>query len=91
MLQVYKLGLIEYDAAFSLQDKLQAMRIAGEIPDTLLLLEHPPTLTLAKGDDHQYILVSEETLNERGIAVHRTDRGGKITLHGRARLWDIPF
>jgi lipoate-protein ligase B len=91
MLQVYKLGLIEYAAAFSLQDKLQAMRIAGDIQDTLLLLEHPPTLTLAKGDDNRYILVSEQKLNERDITVHRTDRGGKITLHGPGQIVGYPI
>lgn len=91
MLRVYKLGLIEYGAVFLLQDKLQSMRINRDIPDILLLLEHPPTLTMAKENDQQNILVSENILREKGIAVYRTDRGGGITLHGPGQIVGYPI
>ncbi|MFO7962383.1 MAG: lipoyl(octanoyl) transferase LipB [Desulfobacterales bacterium] len=91
MLDVYRLGVMAYDAAFSLQNKLQSMRIKGDFPDTLLLLEHPPTLTLAKGTDRQNILVSTAVLEQKGVAVFPTDRGGSITLHGPGQIVGYPI
>jgi len=90
-LYVYKLGSIEYDFAFQLQDRLQKLRINGDVPDMLLLLEHPPTLTLAKGDDQNNILVAETVLNERGVSVFSTDRGGSITWHGPGQIVGYPI
>ena len=88
---VYQLGLVEYATAFRLQDTLQSRRIEGEIPDVLLLLEHPPTLTLAKGDDEKNILVGEQILKQRNVAVFPTDRGGSITFHGPGQIVGYPI
>lgn len=90
-LQVVVLGTVAYDAAFSLQNRLQEMRIAGDLPDTLILLEHPPTLTLARGDNERNILVPEDVLAEKRISVHPTDRGGDITLHGPGQVVGYPI
>jgi len=90
-LTVYDLGLLDYQQAFDLQDRLLQKRIAGEITDTLLLLEHPPTLTMGRTDDAKNLLVSEALLRERGIAIYPTDRGGSITWHGPGQLVGYPI
>jgi len=91
LLTVYNLGLLDYQQAFDLQDRLLSRRIAGEIADTLLLLEHPPTLTMGRGDDEKNLLVSEARLLEQGIAIYPTDRGGSITWHGPGQLVAYPI
>jgi lipoyl(octanoyl) transferase len=91
ILEVYKLGLTEYDIALKLQEEIQEKRIEGKICDTLLLLEHPPTLTLAKGGDKEDILVSQEFLEEKRVAVRFTDRGGNITFHGPGQIVGYPI
>jgi len=90
-LTVYNLGLLDYQQAFDLQDKLLNRRIAGGITDTLLLLEHPPTLTMGRGDDQKNLLVSEARLRAQGIAIYPTDRGGSITWHGPGQLVGYPI
>jgi lipoate-protein ligase B len=90
-LAVYQLGCVAYAWAYALQDELQEKRIRGEISDTLLLLEHPPTLTLARGDDRKYILVGEEVLKQKGVEVFATDRGGAITYHGPGQIVGYPI
>ena len=91
VLKVYKLGLVDYAGAFHLQEQLQTQRLGGDIPDILLLLEHPPTLTLAKGDDAKNILVDETVLKQRHISVFPTDRGGSITFHGPGQIVGYPI
>jgi len=90
-LNVHYLGLLDYQQAFELQDVLLAKRINGDIPDTLLLLEHPPTLTMGKSDDVANLLVPESDLKARGIAIYPTDRGGSITWHGPGQLVGYPI
>ncbi len=80
------MGLTEYGQAYKFQEKLLEQRIRGEIPDTLLLLEHPPTLTIGKGQDLENLLVSSEELKKRGISLFPTDRGGSITWHGPGQI-----
>ena len=89
--RVYKLGLVEYAKAFQLQDELQSRRVNGDIPDVLMLLEHPPTLTLAKGNDDKNILVDDAILKQRNVAVFPTDRGGSITFHGPGQIVGYPI
>jgi len=91
ILRVYQMGLAEYGRAYTFQEKLLEQRIEGEIPDTLLLLEHPPTLTIGKENDLENLLVSGQELRKRGISLFSTDRGGSITWHGPGQLVGYPI
>ena len=70
---------IPYAEALAQQYALAEQRQHGEIPDTLLLLEHPPTITLGRRTDESDLRTSEAVLTMRGFAVERVDRGGEIT------------
>ena len=82
---------IPYAAALAQQYALVQARQAGEIPDTLLLLEHPPTITLGRASEEADLLTSESELLARGYAVERVDRGGEITYHGPGQLVGYPI
>ena len=88
---VCSMGLVEYGKALELQRKLHASRVAGEIPDTLLLLEHPPTLTIGKSGSVSNVLVSPERLHEMGISLFHIERGGDVTYHGPGQLVGYPI
>ncbi|TAK15400.1 MAG: lipoyl(octanoyl) transferase LipB [Acidobacteria bacterium] len=92
-LNVRHLGTISYDDGLALQAKLVEERRAGAIPDTLLLLEHPPVITLGvktrRGPNH--IVASDETLAGEGVTVHETGRGGDVTYHGPGQLVGYPI
>jgi len=85
------LGRVEYDVAHALQKRLLAERAAGDIGDQLLLLEHPPVLTLGRHSDPAHVLASPSQLAARGIAVHRVERGGEVTYHGPGQLVAYPI
>ncbi len=85
-LQYCDLGSISYQAAWQLQESLRRKRIEGEIPDTLLLLEHPPVITLGRRASDRDILLQAEDLSRRGVEVVRIDRGGEVTYHGPGQL-----
>ncbi len=87
---VYRLGQVEYGAAYRMQRRLRQMRIEGAIPDVLLLLEHPPTVTLGKTGQTKNILVSPDQLRERKIALYFSGRGGDVTYHGPGQLVAYP-
>src|SRR3989304_2944691 len=88
---VRRLGLIPYTQAWELQRELAARRAADQIPDTLLLLEHPPTYTLGRSGRAENLLLDEAQLQARGVAVHWVDRGGDITYHGPGQLVGYPI
>jgi len=92
-LDVRRLGRIDYQAGLELQATLVEERRAGTIGDTLLLLEHPPVITLGvktrQGPNH--IIASEEELAREGVAVHETGRGGDVTYHGPGQLVGYPI
>lgn len=90
-LLVKRLGRVEYAAALALQKETERAVQAGEQPDTLLLLEHPHTLTIGRRGDNSGILLSQETLNQRGITIFETNRGGKITYHGLGQIVGYPI
>lgn len=92
-LEVRRLGLVAYADALSLQRALVEERRAGVIPDVLLLVEHPPVLTLGvRGDGgRSHILATPETLDERGIGVFETGRGGDVTYHGPGQIVGYPI
>lgn len=85
------LGQIEYGAALSLQKELVARRAANEIPNTLLLLEHPHTYTVGIDGHREHLLVNEEELARLNVAFHRVDRGGSVTYHGPGQLVCYPI
>lgn len=90
-LSVLDLGLIAYRPALELQLELAARRAAGEIGDTLLLLEHPHTYTLGSSGKREHLLVPEEALRAEGIEILEVDRGGDITYHGPGQLVGYPI
>lgn len=90
-LQVTDLGRVAYGAAFALQEQMVARRLAGEIPDTLLLVEHNPVYTLGRTAKEAHLLASTEQLAEMGAEVVRTTRGGDITFHGPGQIVGYPI
>jgi len=90
-LWVKKLGRVEYGAALQLQKDAELAVKAGQQPDTLLLLEHPHTLTVGRRGDNGGILISPELLAARGVTVFETNRGGKITYHGLGQVVGYPI
>ena len=93
MLDVRRLGVVPYADALALQRSLVEDRRAGRIGDTLLLLEHPPVLTLGvRGDGgRSHILASAESLATRSIEVHEAGRGGDVTYHGPGQIVGYPI
>lgn len=87
----HQLGRIEYGKAHALQESLQAARVRGDIPNTLLLLEHDPVITVGRTGKAADILASPDLLQLRGIAMHETGRGGEVTLHGPGQLVAYPI
>lgn len=85
------LGRMSYGAALRIQRELVARRIAREIPDTLLLLEHEPVVTLGKVARAEHVLVDKERLAKLGVEVHETDRGGDVTFHGPGQIVGYPI
>jgi lipoyl(octanoyl) transferase len=88
---VLKLGRLDYARAFQMQTDLVAQRKRGEIPDHLLLLEHPHVITLGRNGHLENLLASEEVLSRSGIQFHPADRGGDITYHGPGQLVGYPI
>jgi lipoyl(octanoyl) transferase len=85
------LGRIGYREAWTLQKSLAADRADGRIGDRLLLLEHPPVLTLGRHADAGHVLGSPDELARRGIEVIRVERGGEVTYHGPGQLVAYPI
>jgi len=91
VINVVQLGQVEYSVALDLQRSLVALRKEGKIADTLLLLEHPPVITLGRNADRGNVLASEEALRQRGVALFECDRGGDVTYHGPGQLVGYPI
>jgi lipoyl(octanoyl) transferase len=90
-LNVRWLGRIGYREAWALQHRLVDRRVANEIPDQLILLEHPAVLTLGRQADEAHVLASPDELASRGIEVIRVERGGEVTYHGPGQLVAYPI
>lgn len=88
---VARLGLVSFQSAWELQRRLVELRAAGEIPDTLLLLEHPHSYTLGRTADESNIRASPTDLAQIGAEVFRIDRGGDVTYHGPGQLVGYPI
>ena len=90
-LTAYRLGRVEYEDGLHLQASFAEARRTGAVGDVLLLLEHPPVLTLGRGADRADILKSAADLAVRGVEVHETNRGGEGTYHGPAQIVGYPI
>ncbi len=85
-------GQMEYDTAWEWQKSLVAARAADpDLPDTLLLLEHPPTYTLGRRGTLDHLLLSQAELDAAGFSLRWVDRGGDITYHGPGQLVGYPI
>ena len=91
MIQYLYLGRIDYGEALRLQDELVELRRAGNIGNVLLLLEHPPVLTLGRNADRSNVLASNALLASRGVTLHAINRGGDVTYHGPGQLVGYPI
>jgi lipoate-protein ligase B len=90
-LQVLDLGLIEYKAAWKLQDQYAVEIAEGKRAPTILLLEHPHVYTFGRRGKQENLLWGEAQLGEKGIAIHWVDRGGDVTYHGPGQLVGYPL
>ncbi len=91
LLNLIHLGRIGYVEALAIQRQLVEMRQQQRIADVLLLLEHPPVLTLGRNAHRANILASDEQLARLGIAVHEINRGGDVTYHGPGQIVGYPI
>ena len=89
--QVYRLGVIEYQKAWNLQNQLAEQIAAEEHPSTLLLLEHPHTYTFGRRGQEQNLLWEQAQLQAQKVEVHWVDRGGDVTYHGPGQLIGYPL
>jgi lipoyl(octanoyl) transferase len=91
--QVRRLGVIPYAEGLEIQKQLVEQRKAGEIPDQLLLLEHPPVITLGvkTRNNRSNIVAAPSTLEAAGVEVYESGRGGDVTYHGPGQLVGYPI
>ena len=85
------LGRISYLEGLAIQERVVTARKAGTIGDALLLLEHPPVLTLGRNARRGNVLATDELLAQKGVAVHEVKRGGDVTYHGPGQLVGYPI
>jgi lipoyl(octanoyl) transferase len=90
-LRIEWLARVAYRDAWAMQRELAARRAAGDTPDTLLLLEHEPVLTLGRHSDQGHVRATDAELEAHGIEVIRVERGGEVTYHGPGQLVGYPI
>ena len=91
MIQYLYLGRVGYDESLQLQAEIAALRYQGRVDNVLLLLEHPPVLTLGRNANRANVLASDELLAARGVTLHQINRGGDVTYHGPGQLVGYPI
>ena len=91
MIQYLYLGRVSYNEGLRLQAEIAALVAEGRIQNVLLLIEHPPVLTLGRNADRTNVLASAELLARRGVTVHEINRGGDVTYHGPGQLVGYPI
>jgi lipoate-protein ligase B len=90
-LLVQRLGLVDYESALKIQKETELAIKNGTQPDTLLLLEHPHTLTIGRRGDSSSVLLNQEQLKSRNVTLFETNRGGKVTYHGLGQVVGYPI
>ena len=90
-LLVQRLGLVDYESGLRIQKETELAVKAGIQPDTLLLPEHPHTLTIGRRGDSSSVLLDEEQLRSQNVTVFETNRGGKVTYHGLGQVVGYPI
>lgn len=85
------MGRLDYGAALEIQKTTERAVLTGAQPDTLLLLEHPHTLTIGRRASQAGIIAAADVLQARGITVFETNRGGKVTYHGLGQMVGYPI
>jgi len=88
---ILNLGLMDYGKAWDLQHDLWSRRVQGELPDLLLLLEHPHVITLGRRGNRSHLIVSPEVLEAMKIPIFHVERGGDITYHGPGQMMVYPI
>ena len=88
---VMRCGMVPYEEARQAQKRIEAARLAGDLPDVLLLLEHPPVYTKGRRTDPGELGMGEDWYRMQGIEVCETDRGGRVTYHGPGQLVGYPI
>ena len=91
VVMAYHLGTVEYKESWRLQENLAMARASGAIGDTLLMLQHPPVITVGRGGGDKDVLATAPALRQLGIRVLPTDRGGRATYHGPGQLVAYPI
>ncbi len=91
MIQYLYLGRVAYDEALRLQAEIADLRYQSRVDNVLLLLEHPPVLTLGRNANRSNVLASDELLAQRGVTIHEINRGGDVTYHGPGQLIGYPI
>lgn len=91
LVQVLHLGTVDYGTSLRLQQTLAELRKQRRIADTLLLLEHPPVITLGRNSKAANVIASKEVLTERGVETFEINRGGDVTFHGPGQLVGYPI
>lgn len=90
-LQIVNLGKIDYAEALAIQEKQLFLRQQGRVQDTLILLEHPPVLTIGRRGSSSNILFPKQALESKGVSIYEVSRGGDVTYHGPGQIVGYPI
>jgi lipoate-protein ligase B len=88
---IIDLGLLDYQKAWDLQHQLWSRRVEGELPDLLLILEHPHVITLGRRGNRSHLIASPEVLEAMKIPILHVERGGDVTYHGPGQMVVYPI